>query len=173
MKNVRGQHIGLGKHLGRTSIVLAVLLASSGVGVFAFLGGDMETPELVINSEWKDGDGTTLLLVMEIPSEHHAYLPESELGLPIIVAAERPRGYPRDVAEWPKEGNGYTIAEIRLPEGEEYEDDIVLRGTVTYEVDIDVDDLDSSSLLYVTYQLCDDKTLVCYPPKVAEVSVAR
>lgn len=133
----------------------------------------METPELVIDSEWKDGDGTTLLVVMEIPARHHAYLPESELGLPIILAAERPRGYPSDVAEWPKEGIGYTIGAIRFPEGVEYEDDIVLRGTVTYEVEIDVNNLTNESVLYVSYQLCDDETLVCYPPELAEVVLGR
>lgn len=135
----------------------------------------MDVPSLSVDATWEEcpGEEQTLILEMTIPERHHAYLPESELGLPIIVAAGPPRGYPRDVAAWPKDGNGYRIVDIELPEGESYEDDIVLRGVVRYRVAIRLTgrDLPAGSSIFVSYQLCDDETLVCYPPALAEVAI--
>ena len=111
-----------------------------------------------------DTDGITFSIRVEIPPNHHGYLDKGDDGFLIPFTFSFPA----------LEEAGVRIEEVSRPAGVRDEDfrAQVLRGRTEFRfrlVPAPVGTSETSASL--RYQICNDRTSICYPPKVVQIPV--
>jgi thioredoxin:protein disulfide reductase len=108
----------------------------------------------------KDASGATIAhITVEIPADHHGYLDSGDEGLLIPLA-------------FTFDHSGIEAQEITRPQGtrDEQAHAMVLRGQGEFAFRLHLSDtaLDSPHAK-LHYQICNDSTNICYPPRTVQV----
>ncbi|MBN2735538.1 MAG: hypothetical protein JXR70_01065 [Spirochaetales bacterium] len=132
------------------------------VNAFAQFGFDKKTPfcELKVQSEYSVPlEGKALVLVeLIVPPNHHVYL--DHLG---------PDAYSILTEFTLIDAKGMVLKNVTLPKGEEYENELILKNNGIFKLLLNIETPRKEGSLekvdiQLRYQLCDDKSGVCYAP---------
>ncbi len=136
-------------------------------------GGQPSQPPTV--QAWLVGDQVTLdptgmgtfQIGVEVPPDHHGYLDQGDDGLLIPFA----------FTFGPFEELRVRVAVLERPPGK-WDDAvgaIVLRGSGTFTFRLEADaatlSVPRAALATLRYQICNDRTNICYPPRTTEIPV--
>lgn len=127
-----------------------------------------QVPDIVVTfvarSFTKDALGSTFAILVEVPPNHHGYLDRGDDGFLIPFAFSFPT----------LEKAGATVELVSKPKGER-DDDFrahVLRGRGEFRFRLaPTFALASQTWANLRYQICNDRTSICYPPKVVQMPI--
>ncbi len=112
----------------------------------------------------RDADGITFSILVEVPPNHHGYLDNGDSGFLIPFTFSFPT----------LEEAGVGIEEVSRPAGvrDEKFRAQVLRGRAEFRFRLlPAPAITSETSASLRYQICNDHTAVCYPPKVVQIPV--
>lgn len=138
-------------------LLAAEIQRSQPPGVQAWLVGDNVALDQTGSGSFQIG--------VEVPPDHHGYLDKGDDGLLIPFA----------FTFAPLEEQGARVAVLSRPPGER-DDDVratVLRGSGTFAFRLETGgatwSMDSAVPATLHYQICNDLTNICYPPRTTEI----
>ncbi len=143
------------------SILLAIPIL---VLVLPGCGSDAPDPA-VQQLKLGGADAQTIRIAVQVPADHHGYLDAGDEGFLIPFAFTFP----------PLESRGARVVAVSAPPGKRDEKvrATVLRGTGEFEFRVETDALSGpeSDEVYASlrYQICNDITNNCFPPKNLKV----
>ncbi len=108
----------------------------------------------------QDASGATIArITVEVPDDHHGYLDAGDEGLLIPIA-------------FTFDETGIAVKEIARPQGtrDDQAHATVLRGRGEFVFRLDAEgDVNPSPNAKLRYQICNDVTNICYPPRTIQV----
>ena len=120
--------------------------------------------EVVPGSFSRDTRGLTFSILVQVPPNHHGYLDNGDDGFLIPFTFSFPT----------LEEAGVGIEEVSRPAGvrDEKFRAQVLRGRAEFRFRlVPAPAITSETSASLRYQICNDRTSVCYPPKVVQIPV--
>ena len=148
------------------TILLSLILVIS-VSYVNYSQIEIPEADIKVISDSKDintNDEVLVTISMTFPEKHHAFLKSVETGLPISITS----GEIEDAIK---------IVEFIKPTGIKEENDLILRGKNDFKLKCVLSDktkLKNENLISfnIRYQMCDEKSGVCYRPMEKVLSIA-